>query len=215
MRAGFERIARHLQAVGQPLTALAAVELRSPKPFSFTGFHDFNVGYVNVLTDWGLVRSGVNPVARSNVCPVFDAPAEPVFHAFTYTVPAGTGSSDEGSGAARDYVVAGSGEWPEHLPFPDGIVARGDLSPSGLAAKVRYVIDTMKSRCEGLGGDWSRLTAAQIYTAENFHGLLASHFAPAGLCAVGLSWQVCKPPIVELEFEMDVRSVSTERVLFD
>lgn len=212
--AGFERISAHLRAAGRPLTALAAAELRSPEPFSFAGFHGFNVGYVKVLSDWGLVRDGLNPVARSNVCPVYDAPAEPVFHAFTYSVPETT-AQHRPVNAPADYVVAGSGEWPEHLPFPDGIVARGDCSPSGLAAKVSYVIETMQARCAGLGGRWSRLTAAQIYTAEDYHGLLRSHFAAAGLTAVGLSWQVCKPPILELDFEMDVRSVATEHILFD
>ena len=212
MSVGFEHIAAHLKSVGRPLTALCAVELRSPTPFSFSGFHEFNIGYVKVLSDWGLVRNGLNPVARSNVCPVFDAPAEPVFHAFTYTEAAtDTGSSVGALG--RDYVVAGSGEWPEGEPFPDAIVARGDLSSEGLAAKVKFVIDTMKARCAGLGADWSRLTAAQVYSVENFHGLLKSHFTPAGLTALGLSWSICKPPIIELEFEMDVRSVCRELVL--
>lgn len=212
---GFKRIADHLKQAGRPLTALCAAELRSPQPFTFAGFHTFNQGYVGVLSDWGIVRNGLNPVARSNVCPVFDAPAEPVFHAFTYTVaePAPSGTHAATALAGRDYVVAGSGEWPEDQPFPQGIVARGDLSPSGLAAKVRYVIATMKSRCEGLGGDWSRLTAAQIYTGEDYHALLGGQFAPAGLTAIGLSWFVCKPPILELEFEMDVRSLASERVI--
>jgi hypothetical protein len=206
--AGFDRIAKHLHSVGRPLTALCAIELRSPRPFTFSGFHDFNVGYVNTLTQWGLVRDGLNPVGRSNVCPVFDAPSEPVFHAFSYTVPASSSS-------ARDFIVAGSGEWPEGQPFPQAIIARGDVSPAGLAAKVAFVIKTMQERCAGLGGDWRRLSAAQIYTAENFHALLNSHFASAGLTAVGLSWHLCKPPILELEFEMDVRSLACERVLFD
>ena len=210
MQSGFGQIAAHLQSVGQPLTALCAVELRSPTPFSFSGFHEFNVGYVKVLSDWGLVRNGLNPVARSNVCPVFDAPAEPVFHAFSYTEPATATAPDANR---RDFVVAGSGEWPEGQPFPDAIVARGDLSPAGLAAKVAFVINTMQARCSGLGGNWSRLTAAQIYTGEDFHGLLESHFAPAGLTALGLSWSICKPPIIGLEFEMDVRSLSRELVL--
>ncbi len=207
--AGFEAIAAHLRSRGLPLTALCAAELRSPQPFTFAGFHDFNIGYVEVLKSWGLVRDGLNPVARSNVCPVFDAPREPVFHAFSYSVP----DAAAGDAQGRDYVVAGSGEWPEDQPFPAGIVARGDLSPAGLAHKVRYVLDTMQARCAGLGGQWSRVTAAQVYTAEDFHALLGSHFAKAGLTPGGLTWQVCKPPILELDFEMDVRSLAIEQVL--
>lgn len=213
VQAGFAAIERHLAAIGRPLTALCAAELRSPSPFSMGGFQDFNRGYVDVLARWGLVRDGLNPVARSNVCPAFDPPAEPCFHAFSYTVPdaAGPGGS-AADGAGRDFVVAGSGEWPEDQPFPEGIVARGDLSAAGLAAKADYVLRTMRARTAGLQGDWQGLTAAQVYTVHDIHPLLRSHFLAHGLTAVGLSWWVCAPPILELEFEMDVRRVRTELV---
>lgn len=204
--AGFDAIAAVLQAAGRPPQALCAAELRSPQPFTMEGFKDFNRGYVAVLERWGLVREGLNPVARSNVCPRFDAPAVPVFHAFCFTVP-------DAAEGARDFVVAGSGEWPEGEPFPQGIVARGDLSAAGLAAKADYVLRTMRARCSGLQGDWSALTAAQVYTVHDIHPLLPTHFAPAGLTAMGLTWHVCAPPILELEFEMDVRRVRDERVV--
>jgi hypothetical protein len=204
---GFTSIAQHLSAIGRPLTSLCAVELRSPQPFTFAGFHEFNVGYVKVLSDWGLVRNGLNPVARSNVCPAFEPPNQPQFHAFTYTVP------ERAIPNASDYVVAGSGEWPEGQPFPEAIIARDDVSPAGLAAKVSFVMQTMQARCTGLGGDWGRLTAAQVYTTQNYHPLVESHLGVAGLNRNGLSWHFCRPPIVGLEFEMDVRSVFNELVL--
>jgi len=204
--AGFAAIERHLAAIGRPLTALCAAELRSPSPFSMGGFQDFNRGYVDVLARWGLVRDGLNPVARSNVCPAFDAPAEPSFHAFSFTVPDAQGD------AGRDFVVAGSGEWPEDQPFPEGIVARRDVSAAGLAAKADYVLRTMRERTAGLQGDWQGLTAAQVYTVHDIHPLLRSHFAAQGLTAAGLTWFTCAPPILELEFEMDVRRVRTELV---
>lgn len=207
--AGFIRIARHLKEVGRPLTSLCAVELRSPRQFSFAGFHEFNVEYVKVLTAWGLVRDGLNAVARSNVCPVVDAPLTPAFHAFTYTVP--ENSTTQG----RDYVVAGSGEWPEGHPFPQDIVARDDCTIAGLSEKVQFVMRTMKERCGGLGGAWSRLSGAQIYTTHDFHSLVETHFACEGLTRHGLSWHFCKPPIIGLEFEMDVRSVLSELLLLE
>ncbi|MBL8324427.1 MAG: hypothetical protein JNJ89_05650 [Rubrivivax sp.] len=205
--AGFAAIEAHLGAAGRPLTALCAAELRSPTPFTMAGFQGFNRGYVAVLERFGLVRDGLNPVARSNVCPRFEPPAEPCFFAFSYTVPAA-----EGRGGS-DFVVAGSGEWPEGQAFPEAIVARGDVSAAGLAAKAHHVIGTMRSRAEGLQGDFARLTAVQVYTVHDIHPLLATHLAPAGLTATGLTWQVCAPPILELEFEMDVRRVGCERVV--
>jgi hypothetical protein len=206
--AGFEVIQEHLRSIGRPLTALCAAELRSPTPFTMEGFKDFNRGYVAVLERWGLVRGGLNPVARSNVCPRFDAPGVPSLFAFSYTVPATLGTA-----GGEEFVVAGSGEWPEGEPFPQGIVARGDLSSAGLAAKAAYVIRTMRARCAGLRGEWESLSAAQVYTVHDIHALLPEHFAPAGLTGMGLTWHLCAPPILELEFEMDVRRVATERVL--
>ena len=212
----FNAIAGHLKSQGRPLAALCGAELRSPQPFSLDGFREFNAGYVSVLESWGLYKDGTNPVARSNVCPAFDAPAEPCFHAFSYTVPVGNGAgapANSSAAAPRTFVIAGSGEWPEDQPFPEGIVARGDVSPQGLARKVEYVLRTMRERAAALNADWSMITATQIYTVHDFHGLLATHFAVAGLTAGGLTWQVCRPPILELEFEMDLRSVATERML--
>lgn len=201
----FAAIASHLQALGRPLTALCAMELRSPQPFTLGGFQDFNAGYVATLKDWGLYRDRLNPVARSNVCPAHNAPTEVCVQAFSYTVPT--------AGAAGDFVIAGSGEWPEDQAFPSGIVARGDLSASGIARKTAYVLRTMRERANALSANWAAISAVQVYTVHDFHPLLASHFAPTGLLDVGLTWQVCRPPIQELEFEMDLRSVTTEQLM--
>jgi hypothetical protein len=199
---GFAAIEAHLAALGRPRTALCAAELRSPRPFSFGGFHEFNRGYVAVLEAWGLVRGGLNPVARSNVAPAVAAPAEPGFHAFSYTVPA--------KDASLGFVVAGSGEWPEGGRFPEDIVARGDLSPAGLRRKVQYVLNTMQTRLSGLGASWRDASATQVYTVRDFH-LLAGDIA--ALAGSALDWNYCRPPIDGLEFEMDLRRVTTERLL--
>lgn len=199
---GFSAIEAHLKALQRPRTALCAAELRSPRPFSFGGFGEFNRGYRAVLEDWGLVREGRNPVARSNVAPEVSPPAEPGFHAFCYTVPA--------PGAAKSFVVAGSGEWPEGGRFPQDIVARGDLSREGLARKVSWVLDMMESRLAGLGVLWRQASATQVYTVHDFHPWAAEIAARAG---AALDWSYCRPPIEEIEFEMDVRAVALERVI--
>lgn len=204
--AGFDAIGAHLKALGRPLQAFAACELRSPSQMNVDEFKAFNAGYVRVLESWGLIVDGLNPVARSNVCPQFDAPAESVFHAFCYTVEAD-------ADAPPTWVVAGSGEWPEGTPFPDNIVARGDLSQEGLDRKIEFVVQTMQARATGLGGNWRDLTASNVYTVHDFHPSLRRRFAETGLTAAGLTWQVCRPPIAGLEFEMDVRCVTTEIVL--
>ena len=202
---GFAAIQTHLTRLARPLTALCAAELRSPKPFSMHGFGDFNRGYVAVLERWGLFRDGLNPVARSNVAPLIDPPAEPCFYAFCYTV-----RSDTRDGS---FVVAGSGEWPEGGKFPDGIAARGDLSPAGLTAKARCVLDTMQRRLSGLGAAWQDATATQVYTVHDIHAVLGGEILPRTGNGAGLTWHYCRPPVEELEFEMDLRGVALERVL--
>lgn len=198
---GFQFIAAYLERLGRPRTAFCACELRSPRPFSFDGFAEFNRGYVAVLEEWGLFRDGVNPVARSNVAPVLDPPRAPSFHAFSYTVPR------EGSPAT--FVVAGSGEWPEGGKFPDDIVARGDTSEAGMRTKTANVLDTMERRMRGLGGfTWKNASAVQVYTGYAFP--VEDVVRRAGS---GLQWNYCRPPIEGLDFEMDVRGLSTELVL--
>ena len=64
---GFAVIKEHLAANGRPIHALCAMELRSPKPFTFEGFGEFNGGYVQVLKDWTIIADGVNPIARTNI----------------------------------------------------------------------------------------------------------------------------------------------------
>src|SRR5216683_663144 len=82
LRTGFERIAKTLKDAGRPLTAFGACELRSPAPFTEEGFRAFNEIYIKTLIEWGVMKDGVNPVARSNVFFKNAPPAEPGFHAF-------------------------------------------------------------------------------------------------------------------------------------
>ena len=202
---GFAAIEAHLASLGRPRTALCAAELRSPKQFSMSGFGKFNEGYVAVLTRWDLFRDGVNPVARSNVAPAIGPPDEPSFYAFCYTVPV--------ANASPSFVVAGSGEWPGGGKFPEDIVARGNVSAAGLNAKARWVLDAMENRLAGLGVSWRDVTAMQVYTVHDIHPILRDQIVPRAGNGAGLTWHYCRPPIEELEFEMDVRGVAVERVL--
>jgi hypothetical protein len=128
------------------------------------------------------------------VAPAFAPPAEPSFHAFSYTVPA--------DAPARDFVVAGSGEWPEGGRFPEDIV-------QGLGNKVAWVLDMMEARLRALGGfTFADASAVQVYTVQPFPAEPVVRRA-----GTALVWHYCRPPIEGLEFEMDVRRVSLERRL--
>jgi hypothetical protein len=205
LAAGFARIRSFLEGRGRPLASFCACELRSPEPFSEAGFKAFNELYVGTLREWGIFDGRTNPVARSNVCPELHKPAEPSFHAFAFTVPA--------TDASPSFCVAGSGECPEgQSNYRDHIVRRGDVSPDGLAEKARWVLGEMQRRLAALGANWSSTTAVQVYTVHDFHPLMARDIAVRGAARSGLTWHYCRPPVVDIDYEMDCRGVAIEHV---
>jgi hypothetical protein len=202
---GFDVIARHLAAEQRPKAALCAIELRSPAPYSFAGFAAFNARYARILETWGLFVDGVNPVARTNVAPEVAPPSEPVLYGFSYSRPCDPS-------LPPTFVVAGAGELPEGVLEAEGIVRAGDTSPDGIAAKARFVMDLMEGRLRGLGGDWPDVTAIDVYTIHPVAPMLPEVIlGRVGAAAVhGIRWFYSRPPIVGIEFEMDVRGVRTE-----
>ena len=194
---GFRAIEAHLAGAGRPLAAFCACELRSPRPFTEHGFIDFNRAYVQTLERWGLYRDGRNPVARTNVCPAHQPPAEPSFHAFSYTAPA--------SAARGSFIVAGSGEAPEGKGnYRDHVIRPGDVSVDGLREKMRYVLGEMENRLKALGFGWADAFSTQMYTVRDVGALVDQEIYARGAAPGGLSWHFCRPPVEGLDYEMDV-----------
>lgn len=206
---GFAAIEAHLSALGRPFTSFCACELRSPAPFTDAGFIAFNRVYVGTLERWGIFRDDENPVARSNVCPQIDPPAEPCFEAFCYTVPAAARTD-----AGPSFVIAGSGEAPEGPgDYEARIIRLGDTAPEALREKARYVLGAMESRMAALGVDWAQASATQVYTIYDLHPFLADEIVTRGAAAAGLTWYYARPPVEGLDYEMDLRGVPLERLL--
>jgi hypothetical protein len=204
---GFKRVEAHLKTIGRPLTSLCACELRSPAPFSEQGFVDFNRVYVGTLERWGLFSDEENPVARSNVCPEFDGPPEPSVHAFSYTVIAD-------HPVCQSFVIAGSAEVKKgDGPFRDRIICRGDTTPDALRQKARHVLNTMETRMLLLDAVWGDSTATHVYTVHDLHPFLREEIVASGAAASEFTWVYARPPVVGLDYEMDVRSVYTEHVV--
>jgi hypothetical protein len=204
---GFQAMERHLSELGRPLLAFCACELRSPEPFTEAGFLAFNRQYVTRLQSWGLISEGRNPVARSNVCPAIRPPAVPSLYAFSYTVP-------RRGGVLPSFHVAGSGETPEgKANYRDHIIRPGDTSPEGLREKARYVLGEMERRMRALGVRWADATTTQLYTVLDVHPILADEIVGRGATPGGLTWHFARPPVVGLDFEMDVRGVARELLI--
>ena len=206
LKAGFARIAEILKEAGRPLTSFAACELRSPAPFTEEGFKAFNEIYIKTLIEWGIMKDGVNPVARSNVCPKIDPPSEPGFYAFSFTTVA--------ADAPASFVVAGSGESVEgEANYRDHIVRPGDVSPAGMLEKAKFVLDEMERRMSAFGGTWRQTTAVQLYTVQDVYSILESELGRRGVFRNGLTWHFNRPPVVGLDYEMDCRCVYREKVV--
>ena len=135
LRAGFDAVKGHLKRAGRPLQAMCGMELRSPQPFSFTGFNQFNAGYIAALKKWNIHLDGMNPVARTNIAPEVNPPGEPSLYGFSYTVPS--------KATRKTFVVAGAGELPEGSLDPNDVVWRGESSAGAIQEKAHFVMGLM------------------------------------------------------------------------
>jgi hypothetical protein len=205
--AGFAAVEQHFTRIKRPRQALCGMELRSPRPFTFQGFNDFNAGYIQVLKGWDIFVDGLNPVARTNVAPEVGPPAEPSLYGFSYSVSTASGGST--------FVVAGAGELPEGSLDPHDVIRRGETSANALVEKARFVMGLMEGRLKGLGAGWAGVTTTEVYTVHDVRPFLdreiLRRMGPAA--SHGVVWHYSRPPIVSIEFEMDLRGCRRELVL--
>jgi hypothetical protein len=203
---GFAKAASYIKAAGRPLTSFCACELRSPAAFTEDGFRTFNLHYVETLRQWGLFDDITNPVARSNVCPEIDPPAVPSFYAFSFTRPS--------RGTTPTFVIAGGAEARGGSgSYPERIVRYRDVSPEGMKEKVQRTVGEMEERLQAFGYGWKATTGVQAYSIRDFHHVLADELVRHGAVRSGLTWHFARPPVIDLEFEMDCRRVLRETVI--
>lgn len=203
---GFARIADYIRAAGRPLTSFCACELRSPGVVDEAGFRKFNEHYVKTLAEWGIFDGTNNPVARSNVCLEIDPPSEPSFYAFSFV--------REAASAGPSFVIAGGAEARSGAgTYPERIVRYRETSADAFREKARMTMANMEERLSAFGFGWKDTTATQVYTVQDFHPVVADELVKRGAARQGMTWHFARPPVVDLEFEMDTRRVMREMVI--
>jgi len=205
MAEGFARIKQHLDKLGRPITALAACELRSPRPMTVAEFQVFNAEYLKPLHAWGCRSGELNTPARSNIAPITEVPGESTFFAFTYTVPE--------ANASGDFLISGLPEIVPGAPAGQRTFGGRDVSLKGLAAKAQHVMALLRQRVDALQCDWNGITGSQVYTVHDLRPILENLFAEIGISQIGVAWYPGWPPVSDMEFEVDVRRVRTELVI--
>ena len=208
LKTGFKFITRYLETLSLDISSLCAMQLRSPSPYSMQGFIDFNSSYCEILREWGLYVNGLNPIARTNIAPQFKPPDTPQLHSFSYVI-------DNENVKQKTLVVAGAGELIEGLLEKDRIIRPGDTSDNAIAEKARYVLNVMTERLVGLGGNWDLINCIDVYTIYPLRELLASAILPAVGTSHhnGIHWYYSRPPVIDIDFEMDMRGTVTNLVI--
>ena len=203
----FAAVEAHLKAIGRPITAFAQCELRSPAPFTDQGFIDFNKQYVTTLERWGIYKDGVNPVARTNVCPMYDEPAEPSMLAFTYTVPAATRAPHLHAVRRRRRPRRIAALQRAHRALRRHARPR-DCARRWSSSSTRWSAGSRRSASAGRMRSARRPTPCRtsaIWSARNWRR--------RGAIESGLVWHYARPPVIGLEYEMDVRGTARELII--
>jgi hypothetical protein len=204
-RKGFELIDAYLGKQGRPRQALCAIELRCARPFSAEGFTAFNGEYRSLVADWQILVDGTNPMARTNVAPVVRPPAETALFAFAYAAPA----REE---RRPTFVASGAGEITVSSQGASTIVRAGDTSPEAVREKNEAVINILDQRLVSLEKSWSQVTAVTVYTVHDVHPFVEDgiHSKLGAASLRGLEWQYARPPLIDIEYEMDLRGLGRE-----
>ncbi len=90
---------------------------------------------------------------------------------------------------------------------------RGESGAEAMREKARFVLGEMERRLGLIGFGWADTTATQVYTVRDIFPFLGEEIVRRGAARGGLTWHFARPPVRELEYEMDCRAVAREDVI--
>lgn len=198
---GLARVGQYLQAHCLQLDALCGAEFRCPSPHTLTRFSEFNDQYVSLLADYGLMLNGQNPLARTNVVPAIDPPTETQLHAFSYVQASATN--------AATFVISGAAELPHRELDTKHIVRLAETSPAAMTEKAACTAGIIRHRLNRLQLNDSDVTEVSVYTTHPIGPIIEPILAAElpSIAESGVLWQYCRPPVIDLEFEMSAQGI--------
>jgi hypothetical protein len=205
----FRAIQSHLVGIGRPMQALCGIELRIAKPLSFDGFGSLSRTYTKLLDTYGIRVGEHATTTRTNVAleRADLAPKAPSVFAFTYTIPG------ERGGKRKSFIGSGIGEL--NGSSRKDIIALGKTTPKAMRQKAEWVMMALNKQLDALGVKWSDVSNTNVYTAHGIDAYvedaILGTMGPAA--RYGIHWMFTRPPIEEIEFEVDVRGGSQELFL--
>ncbi len=203
---GFARIKQHLEKLGRPVTALAACELRSPKPMSVAEFQEFNREYLKTLHEWGCrARRDQCAGAQQHRADHRGAVRLELLRLHLH----GAGSECvrrlPDLGPAGDQARRARGR--AHVRRPRR-VAEGSRREGALCRWTACARASMRSAATGAASPHRRSTPCTT-SARCWRTCSAE----LKISQIGVAWYPGWPPVSDMEFEVDVRRVRTELVI--
>jgi len=79
--------------------------------------------------------------------------------------------------------------------------------------KMSRTLDEMSDRLAALDLSWKHTTAIQACTVFDFDSSFIRGITRRGAAKDGLTWHPCRPPVQDVDFEMDCHGLDTEMVI--
>ena len=111
------------------------------------------------------------------------------------------------------FIIAGAGELIDGVLEPDRIIRRNETNTEAMREKATYVVQVMGDRLNKIGGDWEIVNRINIYTNHSISHLAEDLVLPNVNQLHGLNWYQSRPPVIDIEYEMDLRCINQEHYL--
>ena len=195
---GFAAIEAHLGAIGRPTTALCACELRSPAPSPNVASSSSTRPTFKRWNGSVSFMNGINPVARTNVCPRLRNRRTEHSRVRLYR------ASDT---SRTTFVVSGGAEAAEGAgDYHDSIVR--SATPASTACGTSCAMSQPSRRAaRGTRPEWQDATDVRVYTPARRRPADSPRASATGHRNHGVKWYDASPPVQDCDYEMDARTV--------